>query len=246
MLSKAVEDSLLGYIRDGKPRELLEYMLKLPEMSIPRGKLTESKLRSLKNTVIIATALASRTAISAGLNYDLACSLCDEYSQQAENRNNYDELLLLITQMVLDFAGRIEIITSFKASCPLVAAVISDVNAHIYEKNSVKFISARLNYSSEHLCRHFRKETGVTLSDYINQQKIAEAKGLLKYTNYSISEISKSLNYSSQSYFQKVFHKVCGITPSQYGKKNNLTNKPPRHPAQAYEYMPPSRGQSKA
>jgi AraC-like DNA-binding protein len=54
------------------------------------------------------------------------------------------------------------------------------------------------------------------LNDYINRQKIEEAKNLLAFSDRSLSEISSYLCFSSQSYFQNLFKKYEGITPLQY------------------------------
>ena len=55
------------------------------------------------------------------------------------------------------------------------------------------------------LLTKLKDEVGVTLGSYINNQKLKEAKLLLEYSDKSILDISLSLGYSSQSYFQNSF-----------------------------------------
>ena len=98
--------------------------------------------------------------------------------------------------MMMDYAARVKKIKEHRSSSPLVLAVINDIHAHIYEPLSTSLIAARLNYSKEHLCRQFKRETG--------------------HTNYSLLEISVNLNFQTQSYFQKVFLKQEGMTPAKY------------------------------
>lgn len=56
----------------------------------------------------------------------------------------------------------------------------------------------------------------MTLSQYIQEQKIEKAKSLLKTTDRSILEIATYLGFSSQGYFQNVFKKLTGMTPKEY------------------------------
>ena len=70
--------------------------------------------------------------------------------------------------------------------------------------------------SRSYLSTKFKKETGMTLSQYIQEQKIEKAKSLLKTTDRSILEIATYLGFSSQGYFQNVFKKLTGMTPKEY------------------------------
>ncbi len=71
-----------------------------------------------------------------------------------------------------------------------------------------------------YLSRLFRKETGLSLSDYIVQAKVERAKRLLMDTNDKISNIAEGLGYVHFSYFAKLFKKLAGLTPQEYRKKH--------------------------
>ncbi|WP_249649209.1 AraC family transcriptional regulator, partial [Lysinibacillus sp. D4B2_S17] len=79
--------------------------------------------------------------------------------------------------------------------------------------------SAICHLSSNYLSSLFKKEVGISLSEYIHQQKIEEAKKLLTFTNYPILDIGSLLNFTDHSYDIKVFKKFPGITPKQYRNK---------------------------
>ncbi|MFD2115121.1 helix-turn-helix transcriptional regulator [Paenibacillus yanchengensis] len=70
--------------------------------------------------------------------------------------------------------------------------------------------------NSNYLITLFKKQMRMTLKNYIQEQRIEEAKKLLRLTNDTISSISTRLNFYDQSYFIKVFKKHTGITPKQY------------------------------
>ena len=79
--------------------------------------------------------------------------------------------------------------------------------------------------SRSSIIKRFKKETGISIGNYITQCKISDAKRLLTYSNQSLSEISNYLCYSSQAYFQTVFKNEIGITPNEYRKRYQIETK---------------------
>lgn len=74
-----------------------------------------------------------------------------------------------------------------------------------------------------YLSKRFHAETGMSLREYVNQLRIAEAKRLLLSTNKSVSEIAGEVGFDNISYFSTVFRKLCGISPIDWknGKHDN-------------------------
>ncbi|HEY8500277.1 MAG TPA: AraC family transcriptional regulator, partial [Clostridia bacterium] len=92
------------------------------------------------------------------------------------------------------------------------------ITNHIYENITLKQLSELLSVNGNYLSEKFKKEAGMTISEFIQKEKVEEAKKLLSSTNQSILDISVSLNFTDQSYFTKIFKKVTGFTPNQYRK----------------------------
>ena len=74
--------------------------------------------------------------------------------------------------------------------------------------------------SRTHLAAKFKKETGMTLTDFILKEKIEEAKRLLRYSDRSLALIAEYLGFSSQSHFSKTFKKYVNTTPKEYREKH--------------------------
>ncbi len=60
---------------------------------------------------------------------------------------------------------------------------------------------------------------GMTLKQYIIEEKIINSEQLLKYTDYTLQEISSYCAFSSQSRFSVYFQRKNGITPARYRKR---------------------------
>lgn len=74
--------------------------------------------------------------------------------------------------------------------------------------------------SRDHLIRLFKKETGMTPVQYINNKKMEKAQLLLISGNMSIKEIAYMLSYEDHSYFNRLFKKATGLSPMEYRRMN--------------------------
>ena len=81
---------------------------------------------------------------------------------------------------------------------------------------TVKWLSEQLYINASHLSVQFKKETGITLIKYINQQKLKHAKNLMETGGHSLYSITKQSGFNDQLYFSKCFKKEYGISPSLY------------------------------
>ena len=90
------------------------------------------------------------------------------------------------------------------------------IYSHIHYRITLKELAEYLDLSESYLSKLFRKEMGISVSNYILDLKIDKAKNLLQYSEYTTSDISNYLAFSSQSHFIQVFQKKTGLTPHKY------------------------------
>ena len=67
-----------------------------------------------------------------------------------------------------------------------------------------------------YLTRIFRDQFGITVTNYILQLRITHAKQLLRFTDLTIEEISRSCGFPDPNYFSRMFRKIEGTTPGKY------------------------------
>jgi len=85
-----------------------------------------------------------------------------------------------------------------------------------FEFRSPKVFADRLSVHVNYLNRAIKKTTGRTTSDLIFERLTAEAKALLKYTNWNIAEISYVLGFEDQAHFNNFFKKQTSMSPSVF------------------------------
>lgn len=73
--------------------------------------------------------------------------------------------------------------------------------------------------NTDYMSRIFKKETGVSISSYILQKRVEEAKKLLAQSNLPINTVSIYVGYSNFSYFTKMFKENTGYSPLDYRRK---------------------------
>ncbi|MNB77000.1 HTH-type transcriptional regulator YesS [compost metagenome] len=103
-----------------------------------------------------------------------------------------------------------------RSASPVIAKAHQYIQDHLQKDLSRDEIAELVGRNPAYLSRLFRKETGMSLSEYITQQRIERAKQLLVESTDKISSIAEGLGYVHFSYFAKLFRKLTGLTPQDY------------------------------
>lgn len=180
-----------------------------------RGVHSRNPLRNEKNLLISFISIVSRTAAEGGLDWELSLSLCDFYILSAEECNSMEEINDLYAKMLSDYTKRVHKskIGNYSSSVKKCKNFIFE---HLYEKISLTQLADHLGMNSSYLSHLFKKEVGISISEYIQIEKITEAQKLIKVGEKSLSDIYIPLGFIDQSHFTKAFKKVTGITPKEY------------------------------
>ena len=101
--------------------------------------------------------------------------------------------------------------------------VIDKVRRYILDNISQplqrKDIAEVVYLNPDYLAKFFRKKTGVSLTEYIQDERMRLAREMLEMTGESIGAIAAAVGYSSFSYFSKVFKNVYGMTPQEFRER---------------------------
>jgi YesN/AraC family two-component response regulator len=214
-------EKILGGIKAGNKREVLNDLQKIYE-EYEFGTLSKkSQLRNDKNLTISIIALATRAAILGGVHHEIAYTLSDLYIQRLEELDNGAEIFKLCQKALGDFADRVYASQNEKYSKPISLCRSYIVN-NIYEKISLADLTELVDFTPNYLSKLFKKETGLSISEFIHKIKVEEAIKLMSFSSYSLSDICSLLNFTDQSYFAKIFKKYTGVTPKKFLKNENV------------------------
>lgn len=81
---------------------------------------------------------------------------------------------------------------------------------------SIKEIADAMGKSVSNICVVFKRETGITLNQFLTDVRIDAAKTLLDNPRNSIKTVAEKSGYTDSSYFTRIFKKHTGMTPSEY------------------------------
>lgn len=218
---EAGEHTKLGYeaafrqaIRLGRSDLLLKALTGPTGGSV--GAMSLNPQRQRQYTFISFATLVSRAAMEGGLAEETAFLLSDLYCQRMDLLTEPSEFERLILGMAMDFCEKVANSRLPEQVTPPVRKALNYISVHLHEPFGVEDLAEHCNLCRRSLSMRFKKEMGVGIVDYVQREKIAEARFLLEHTELGLPEISSHLNYSSQSYFTAQFKKIVGETPERY------------------------------
>ena len=94
----------------------------------------------------------------------------------------------------------------------------SDLTADL----SLAAIAAEQGLSASYLSALFKKETGQTLTDYVNERRVGTAKELLQHTRLQVQTVAQYCGILDVHYFARMFKKYTGMTPKEYREKRRI------------------------
>ena len=163
------------------------------------GVLSRNALTNIKYHFVVTTAMLTRYCIDGGLEPEQAYRLSDFYILKMDPCTTIRQVADLHHEMAKDFTGKMIL--------------------HIKERITNQVLADHTELSTNYLSRIFKQNLGVSVSDYIREQKIEKATHLLRYSDKSIVDIANYLAFSSQSHFIQTFESFTGLTPKKYRDK---------------------------
>lgn len=133
--------------------------------------------------------------------------------QQLESIDSIDVLTQWLHD-VFELVNDALIGASFRVS--RVGRVLSYLDETYKQPLDLDALAERFSISKAYLCSRVRQETGITLSQHINQRRIARARELLRTTRMSAKEVCFAVGYDNPNYFSRVFRSVSGESITEF------------------------------
>lgn len=172
-------------------------------------------VRNLKNYAIIMNTLLRKAAEQGGVHPLYLDNLSSEYAGKIEQITSAAAGYGLMTEMYRGYCRLVRRHATKNYSPPVrkaIAHIDSDLNGEL----GLKSLAELQGINASYLSTLFKKETGQTVTDYVNQRRMHLAVQLLGGTRLQIQTVAQHCGIPDVNYFTKVFKKYVGKTPGQF------------------------------
>ncbi|MFA6507178.1 MAG: PocR ligand-binding domain-containing protein [Treponemataceae bacterium] len=102
------------------------------------------------------------------------------------------------------------------AENPIIKPALDYIRAHYAERFTLEDMASRCNISPSYFSKIFNRETGDNFAGFVNRTRVRKARELLLSSDQAITTMAMDLGFEDSGYFDKVFKKTTGLTPSDY------------------------------
>lgn len=183
------------------------------------GVLSLNEITNIRYHFVVTAAMITRYCINGGLEPEQAYRLSDFYILKMDSCKSIQQIAELHDIMVKDFTGKMTLLKKSSIISKPVMQCVNYIYSHIKERITIQDLADYTGLSSSYLSRVFKRNLGVSISDYVREQKIEKATHLLRYSDKSVIDIANYLSFSSQSHFIQIFESYTGLTPKKYRDK---------------------------
>lgn len=172
-------------------------------------------IRNIKNYCIIMNTLLRKGAEQGSVHPLHIDNLSSKFARKIEQINTKEAGLALQKEMIHKYCLLVKN-HSMKGYSLLVQKVITRIDSDLTTDLSLKTQAHLLDVNPSYLSTLFKKETGLTLTDYVNKKRVENAVFLLNTTTMQIQTIAQYCGIADVNYFTKIFKKYIGKTPKEY------------------------------
>ncbi|MGD0649962.1 MAG: helix-turn-helix domain-containing protein [Verrucomicrobiia bacterium] len=142
--------------------------------------------------------------------------------------DQFQAMLRLLTLFAQNLAGSANhwLLASHPAEAAPVTEAKEWMRAHLGEPLTLRAMAQRLHLNPCHFCRLFRKNTGLRFTEYVCRVRMEHAKRLLLRRSARIVDVAMNSGFGDVSYFNRMFKKCVGVTPTEYRRARARRPKP--------------------
>lgn len=127
------------------------------------------------------------------------------------------EILILTIRKVVKQQNHIPI--EKLTDSEVIREAIRYLEMNYQEKALLGSFCEKHHYTIQYISRRFKEETGLTALEYLQKIRIEKSCALLAGSTLTIREIAHQVGYDDIKFFNKIFHRMVGMTPSEYRKQ---------------------------
>ena len=176
-------------------------------------------VRNVKNYCIICNTLMRKAAENGGVHPLHLDSSSSMLARRIEGISSFDDGRDFMTDCVNVYC---RLVKKYSATqyAPFVRKTVAYIESDLAGDLSLRALAELQNINASYLSTLFHKETGKTITEFVNEKRMELASRLLRTTQLQIQTVAQHCGMSDVNYFSKIFKKFYGATPKQYREEN--------------------------
>lgn len=176
---------------------------------------TDDPVRNMKNYLIISNTLMRKAAEYGSVHPFYIDGISTDFARKIEQVKTVSQAGELMREMARKYCALVKN-HSMKDYSLLVQRTLTVIDSDLTADLGLKHIASLLNVNASYLSALFKKETGKTLTDFVNRKRIDHAAYLLRTTPLQVQTVAQQCGIFDVNYFAKMFKKYMGKTPKAY------------------------------
>ncbi|MGN1023239.1 MAG: helix-turn-helix domain-containing protein [Lachnospiraceae bacterium] len=177
---------------------------------------TTNAIRDRKNKLVILNTLCRKGAQRAGIHPVYLDEMSRRMSVKIENAATMAELERIPREMIRKYCFLVQSLDTRMFS-PTIRKAVNYIDAHYQDPGlSLSSMAEAFQMNKSYLASTFRKETGTTVTTYLNTLRINRACLRLNTTADPIGDIAAGVGIPNVNYFTRLFRKQKNLTPTAY------------------------------
>lgn len=160
--------------------------------------------------------VSSRALMEAGVEIDAIMDVMKQYRMEMHGYTHSEELFQYTYQVFDRLLDSVYLLINSMEHTSVIKSVRKYIDDHYSEKLTMEDIAASVALSPSYLSVLFKKKMNMTIHDYLLRVRIEKSIELMGNRDLSIKEVMQQCGIESQSYYNKVFKKMIGLTPGKY------------------------------
>ena len=172
------------------------------------------KVRAMELSVMI-----SRAALDGGADQSKIFDINIKFLSEFFNYKTIEEVCWALTDILRKFTKETFEFSNVK-HVDLISKAVSYIKTNYMRKLTLNEVAEYVFLSPSYFSKIFKEEMNYYFNDYLNLVRVEKSKTLLLTERISLVDIAASIGFYDQSYFNKVFKKITGVTPKKFKECN--------------------------
>lgn len=208
------ELAFFALIERGDTEAIRQTLQKYLYACVVIGHLSDNATRQMQYWAVCCITLGIRAAIRGGLDEMTAFNLSDQYIMQIDRMARGEEITAYLEKIVVELTQLVHrhSVSRYPAQ---IRHCLHYIEQHLHESIRIEALAEIAHFSPDYFCKYFKRYVGMTPVQYIMEQKLQCARGMIE-NGFDLHTIAYYLGFCSQTYFITCFKKAYGLTPHQY------------------------------